>query len=99
VVEGESGTAVTVGESEGCVDMGHMMEDEEVEDREEDEESVGEEEGRERGGVRGMRRKWRGEGERIWRSEREGMTRTMKGKFHPPPTWTVVTGMGRLHHS
>ncbi len=25
-------TVVTVGESEGCVDMGHMMEDEEVED-------------------------------------------------------------------
>jgi hypothetical protein len=45
VVEGESVTAVTVGESEGCVYMGHMMEDEEVEDREEDEESVGEEEG------------------------------------------------------
>ena len=45
VVEGESVTAVTVGESEGCVHMGHMMEDEEVEDREEDEESVGEEEG------------------------------------------------------
>ena len=38
------------------------------------------------GGVRGMRRKWRGEGERRWRSEREGMTRTMKGKVHPPPT-------------
>ncbi len=37
--------------------MGHMMQDEEVEDREEVEESVGEEEGRERGGVRGMRRK------------------------------------------
>ena len=44
VVEGESVTVVTVGESEGCVHMGHMMEDEEVEDREEDEESVGEEE-------------------------------------------------------
>jgi hypothetical protein len=55
--------------------------------------------GRERGGVRGIRRKWRGEGERNWRSEREGMTRTMKGKIHPPPTWTVVTGMGCLHHS
>ncbi len=26
------------------------------------------------------------EGERSWRSEREGMTRTMKGKIHPPPT-------------
>ena len=44
VVEGESVTAVTVGESEGCSHMGHMMEDEEVEDREEDEERVGEEE-------------------------------------------------------
>jgi hypothetical protein len=44
VVEGESVTAVTVGKSEGCVNMGHMMEDEEVEDREEDEEIVGEEE-------------------------------------------------------
>jgi hypothetical protein len=32
VVEGESVTAVTVGESEGCAHMGHMMEDEEVED-------------------------------------------------------------------
>ena len=38
-------TAVTVGESEGCAHMGHMMEDEEMEDREEDEESVGEEQG------------------------------------------------------
>jgi hypothetical protein len=27
VVEGESVTVVTVGESEGCVHMGHMMED------------------------------------------------------------------------
>ena len=44
VVEGESVTAVTGGESEGWAHMGHMMEDEEVEDREEDEESVGEEE-------------------------------------------------------
>ena len=44
VVEGESVTAVTVGDWEGCEDMEHMMEDEEVEDREEDEESVGEEE-------------------------------------------------------
>jgi hypothetical protein len=26
------------------------------------------------------------EGERSWRSEREGMTRTMKRKIHPPPT-------------
>jgi hypothetical protein len=43
VVEGESVTSVPVGESEGCAHMGHMMEDEEVEDREEDEESVGEE--------------------------------------------------------
>ncbi len=91
MVEGESVTAVTVGESEECAHMGHMMEDEEVEDREEDEESVGEQEGQGEGGVRGMRRKWRGEGERSWRSEREGMTRTMKGKVHPPPTWTVVT--------
>jgi hypothetical protein len=40
VVEGESVTAVTVGESEGCAHMGHMMEDEEMEDREEDEESA-----------------------------------------------------------
>ncbi len=32
MVEGESVTAVTVGESEGCAHMGHMMEDEEVED-------------------------------------------------------------------
>jgi hypothetical protein len=39
------------------------------------------------------------EGERRWRSEREGMTRTMKGKLHPPPTWTVVTGTGCLNHS
>jgi hypothetical protein len=23
----------------------------------------------------------------------------MKGKLHPPPTWTVVTGMGCLHYS
>jgi len=45
VVEGESVTAVTVGESEGCAHMGHTMEDEEMEEREEDEESVGEEEG------------------------------------------------------
>ncbi len=52
-----------------------MMEDEEVEDREEDEESLGEEEGEGGGG-----------GEGNWRSEREGMTRTMKGKVHPPPT-------------
>ena len=53
VVEGESVTAVTVGESEGCAHMGHMMEDEEVEDREEDEESVGEEEGEGEGGGEG----------------------------------------------
>ena len=33
VVEGESVTVVTVGESEGCAHMGHMMEDEVVEDR------------------------------------------------------------------
>ncbi len=48
-------TVVTVGESEGCVDMGHMMEDEEsvVEDREEDEESVREEEGEGEGGGEG----------------------------------------------
>ena len=46
-----------------------------------------------------MRRKWRGKGERSWRSEREGMTRTMKGKLLPPPTKTVVTGMVCLHHS
>ena len=43
-------TAVTVGDWEGCEDMEHMMEDEEVEDREEDEESVGEEEGEGEGG-------------------------------------------------
>ncbi len=50
MVEGESVTTVTVGESEGFVHMGHMIEDEEVEDREEDEESVGEEEGEGEGG-------------------------------------------------
>ncbi len=27
------------------------------------------------------------------RSEREGMMRTMKGKIHPPPTSTIVTGL------
>jgi hypothetical protein len=27
-----------------------------------------------------------GKGERSWRLEREGMTRTMKGKIDPPPT-------------
>ncbi len=32
--------------------------------------SVGEEEGRQREGVRGVRRKWRGKGERRCRSER-----------------------------
>ncbi len=38
-------------------------------------------------------------GERRYRSEREGMTRTMKGKLHPPPTSTIVTGLGCLQHS
>ena len=33
--------------------------------------------------MRGVRRKWRGKGERRYRSKREGMTRTMKGKLHP----------------
>ncbi len=45
ILNRESVTAETVGESEGCGHMGNMMEDEEMEDREEDEESVGEEEG------------------------------------------------------
>ena len=53
MVEGESVTTVTVGESEWCAHMGHMMEDEVVEDREEDEESVGEEEGEGEGVVEG----------------------------------------------
>jgi hypothetical protein len=67
------------------MDMGHMMQDEEVEDREEDEESVGEEEGREREGVRGMRRKWKQGGEELEVGE-GGYDEDCERETPPPPT-------------
>ncbi len=78
---------MTVGQTEGGEVMGDMMEEERWR-RGRKTRRVSE---RRRG--REVRRKWRGKEEKRCRSEREGMTRTMKVKLHPPPTSTIVTGL------
>ncbi len=80
VVEGESVTSVMVGQSEGCVHMGHMMEDEEVEDREEVE-SVGEEEGEGEGGDEGNEEEVEGRG-----GEELEVGEGGNDEDYPPPT-------------